>query len=55
MYETGEFSDITLKSEDGTVFKLHKLVICGQSKFFKKACHPDHFKVSKKVGHVFWY
>lgn len=47
---TGEFSEITLRSEDGTIFKAHELVICGQSKFFQKACHPEHFKVSTEAG-----
>lgn len=45
-FESGEDSDVTLRAEDGTTFKLHKLIITGQSKFFKKACHPEHFKVS---------
>lgn len=45
-FESGEDSDVTLRAEDGTIFKLHKVIITGQSKFFKKACHPEHFKVS---------
>ncbi|RDI86401.1 hypothetical protein Vi05172_g3476 [Venturia inaequalis] len=43
-FESGEDSDVTLRAEDGTIFKLHKVIITGQSKFFKKACHPEHFK-----------
>ncbi|QDS69841.1 hypothetical protein FKW77_000169 [Venturia effusa] len=43
-FESGEDSDVTLRAKDGTVFKLHKVIITGQSRFFKKACHPEHFK-----------
>ncbi|CAK1366727.1 hypothetical protein CB0940_10111 [Cercospora beticola] len=38
MYETGEWSDLTVRSSDNTLFKVHKSVVCAASTFFREAC-----------------
>ena len=34
------YSDLILRSSDGTTFRVHKVIVCTQSKFFGKACKP---------------
>lgn len=46
MLDTGKHTDLTLRcTDDGKEFKVHKAIVCAQSKFFEKACEPDSFKV----------
>ncbi|QDS69893.1 hypothetical protein FKW77_000815 [Venturia effusa] len=48
MLETGKHADLVLRcTEDGKEFRVHKAIVCGQSKFFEKACEPGNFKEAK--------
>ncbi|KAF2213389.1 hypothetical protein CERZMDRAFT_96231 [Cercospora zeae-maydis SCOH1-5] len=38
MYETGDWSDLTVEAIDGKVFKVHKSVVCPASPYFNTAC-----------------
>lgn len=46
MLDSGKHTDLVLRcTEDGKEFKVHKAIVCAQSKFLEKACEPDSFKV----------
>lgn len=54
LLDTGEHSDLILRCSDGTVFNVHKAIVCSQSQFFRNACKPEKFKVSDpwlRCGH----
>ena len=38
MYETSEWSDLEIVSSDGSVFNVHKSVVCAACPFFRAAC-----------------
>ncbi|KIW06027.1 uncharacterized protein PV09_03206 [Verruconis gallopava] len=42
-FQSGVFSDLTIQCH-GHVFKVHKLVVCGQSEWFAKAVKQDGFQ-----------
>ncbi|TID19572.1 hypothetical protein E2P81_ATG06739 [Venturia nashicola] len=49
MLNTQKHADLVLRcTEDGKEFKVHKVVVCTQSKFFEKACEPNSFKEGKE-------
>lgn len=52
MYETEEWSDLTVEASYGKSFKVHKTVVCSASKYFHAACtagfresHTNHVKL----------
>ncbi|KAK3691908.1 hypothetical protein LTR37_018339 [Vermiconidia calcicola] len=49
MFETGEFSDLTIGTSTKT-FKVHKAVVCQKSPFFRAACTRDFLEA--KTGHI---
>lgn len=46
----GIFTDITIRCHDGKEFKVHKIVVCPQSRFFHNAFKPGSLS---KVNHPF--
>ncbi|CAK1366729.1 hypothetical protein CB0940_10113 [Cercospora beticola] len=38
MYESGEWSDLTIEAANGRLFKVHKSVVCLASPYFNAAC-----------------
>lgn len=51
LFQSGKHSDLVLRCSDGSKFKVHKAVVCVQSKFFEKACEPESFRVSQISNH----
>lgn len=44
LLESGKYSDLTLKTSDGRLYKLHRSIVCLQSKPIA-ACVDGKFKV----------
>lgn len=42
---TGKYSDMRLVAGDGTIYHVHKVVLCHQSKFFENAMKEGRFRV----------
>ncbi|KAK7515416.1 hypothetical protein IWZ03DRAFT_415446 [Phyllosticta citriasiana] len=40
LLESGLFSDFRIRCHDGTVYNVHKNILCTQSQFFKNALNP---------------
>lgn len=50
-YNDAEYSDLTLRLNDGREVKVHKLVICKQSEYFRKLCGAaSSFKVRSHLS-----
>ncbi|KAK7564976.1 hypothetical protein IWX49DRAFT_291936 [Phyllosticta citricarpa] len=41
LLESGYFSDLQISCSDGTVYNVHKIVLCSQSAFFMNALNPE--------------
>ncbi|KAK7536830.1 uncharacterized protein J3D65DRAFT_676902 [Phyllosticta citribraziliensis] len=41
LLESGYFSDLQISCNDGTVYNVHKSILCAQSAFFMNALNPD--------------
>lgn len=50
MLNSDEYSDLTISCQ-GQYFKVHKVIVCNQSAFFKNACKKDAFKVCHDTVH----
>ncbi|QDS77772.1 hypothetical protein FKW77_005131 [Venturia effusa] len=46
--DTKEHADLILCCTDGTTFSAHKVILAGQSEFFRKALKPDSFKEGRE-------
>ncbi|KAF4541513.1 BTB/POZ domain containing protein [Lasiodiplodia theobromae] len=41
MMRKGLYADLTIRCNNGSEHKVHKVVVCSQSRFFHNACKPD--------------
>jgi hypothetical protein len=49
LFRSGDYSDLEVTCAEGTSFKVHKAIVCSQSKYFANACRPGGFKVCESL------
>lgn len=56
LFNSPQYSDLKISSGDGTVYHVHKSIVCTQSEFFANACNLEPgFKVREQFRKIFHY